>query len=148
MAAAFDYAPLAATAQRLLDRFGRAATLRRPSRVPVDPAKPWGANQTAAVASDDLTIPLRIVFVQPGRGKGPLQSGGPQSGVPRPSGSVRERIATAIIGPDADLTPLGPLDALADGWEVDDGAICYELVRVAEIKPGPTIVAYRASLRL
>lgn len=49
--AAFNYADLAATAERLLAKFGRDVVFQRTSRAPADSQKPWRGPATGDVTS-------------------------------------------------------------------------------------------------
>jgi hypothetical protein len=60
---AFDYSALAAKAQELVTRFGRAVTLRRLNVTPPDPAKPWRGPADARAGAFTLTV--SAVFVEP-----------------------------------------------------------------------------------
>ena len=53
---AFDYSGLVGVSTDLIASFGRTVTLRKPSATPADNAKPWGAVQDDATASDDVLL--------------------------------------------------------------------------------------------
>ncbi len=59
-----DYTRLANTAQRLIDKNGRAITIVKLSRVNDDPNFPWRGNETPRVSVND-TISTIGVFVEP-----------------------------------------------------------------------------------
>lgn len=56
-----DYTRTAATADRLITKFGRPVTFINPSDTPVDPTRPWDGNTSAG----DTSVTLNAVMVPP-----------------------------------------------------------------------------------
>ena len=57
-----DFARVAATAQRLVEKNGRDILLARAGEVPVDPDRPWLGTEPG----EEITVLMRGVFVPPG----------------------------------------------------------------------------------
>jgi hypothetical protein len=142
MAAAFDYAPLQETAQALIDRFGRAATLTRAARLSTeDPAKPWlpvqGQDPAAAPAqSIDVTAAF-LSLVRTDRA-GQVVEAKTQSVLIGAESELPEE-----VGPDWTLVDVLPATAHA-------GAIAktWEVLSSKPLRPGGTLLLYRLELAL
>ncbi len=142
MAAAFDYAPLQATAQALIDRFGRPATLTRAARLTVeDPAKPWlpvqGHDPAAAPAQ---SIDVTAAFL------GLIRTD-------RAGQTVEAKTQSVLIGSETELP-----EEVGSEWTLVDvlpataptGAVAktWEVLSSKPLKPGPVLLMYRLELAL
>lgn len=116
--ALFDYSRSAATAKRLIDRFGREVTLRRPSGAAG--ADPW---EPGADESSDLTVRAAVVdFERRLVADGTVQRG-----------DKRFLIAASDLG-DERVEP---------DWRIIDRGETYRLVEpLGTIEPGDTVVMY------
>jgi hypothetical protein len=142
VAAAFDYAPLQATAQALINRFGRDATLTRAARLAVpDPTKTWlpvqGQDPAAAPAqSIDVTAAF-LSLVRTDRA-GQVVEAKTQSVLIGAESELPEE-----VGPDwtlVDVLPAtAPAGAIAKTWEV---------LSSKPLRPGETLLLYRLELVL
>jgi hypothetical protein len=125
---ALDYTRLAAVATRLISENGRAITLRRASRDPDDPTKPWGtADTTPAVAgsADGVqAITTTGVFLDPER-------------TDRPLGLVEWKKARVLVPPDTNIP-----EEMGPDWVVDDGSRRFEIEESRPVKPGGTLMYY------
>jgi hypothetical protein len=137
---AIDYVAAAATATRLITENGRDITLRKPSSTPVDPAKPWGAAQTDAVASDDEAVVVKGVFLGPVKSHAPLAV---NAGLSRPSEVPEEQSSQLLIEPHEDLP-----EELDTQWVVIDGTRRWEILSIIPVKPAGTLVYYDAVVAL
>lgn len=129
MAAPFDYSGLLATATDLIASFGRDVVLRVASKTPATPAKPWGAVQDTATASDDVQVTAKAAFLDP-----ELRD--------EDGRVVRNAIARVLIA----ATSLGGV-ALDDTWEVVDGTRVYAVLAAKPVQPGPTLLYYDVTVR-
>lgn len=134
---ALDYAKLAAVATRLIDENGREFQLRRSSQTLADPARPWGAVESDAVASDELSITVTGVFLdsifldEPGTANA-------ITGLPEPQSSRTSRL---LVGPEPELPA-----AVGPDWYATDGTLRWEILRVVPVRPGPTLVYHAIEL--
>ncbi len=129
-AAVFDYSGIAATAQTLIVKFGRNATLKVASKTLVVAAKPWGAVQSDTVATDDVSVTAKVVFVKLER----------EDKVDTTTSKRRARVF-------AEVTALGT-NLVDDTWRLVDGVTDYEVVRATLVKPGDTLLVYDLLLEI
>jgi len=121
-----DYTGIAATAVRLIDRYGSNVSLLKESRVPSDPATPWTGTATAKERIDNV----KAVFV-------PLYG---QREVSR---------AIASIAGDIKRTADSFLIAPVTGQDVRTfqgvvrGDRLWRITEVHEISPGDTLLLYQ-----
>lgn len=142
MAAPFDYVPLQETAQTLIDRFGRAATLERAARLTVeDPAKPWlpvqGQDPAAAPAQ---SIDVTAAFLSLVR-------------TDRTGQTVEAKTQTVLIGAESELPEeVGPEWTLVEDLPATapSGAVAktWEVLSSKPLRPGPVLLMYRLELAL
>ena len=119
MAAAFDYSPLAATALRLVTKFGRPVTIKFPTDAPpVDPTRPWEPADPTFVSyvTVGVVTPVEEGYVNH---EDVLETD--------------EQVIVAGKGLPAVPTPKAV---------VLDGATQYKTVKVEAVDPGPTPLAY------
>jgi len=125
---ALDYTALAAVATRLIGENGRAITLRRESRTPDDPAKPWGPSDTTAAVAGSAdgvqAIAVTGVFLDLER-------------TDRQLTQAELKQSRVLIGPDPDIP-----EEMGPDWVVDDGDRRFEVVSSKPINPGDTLCYY------
>lgn len=122
---AYNYAPLAATAKRLVEQFGRPVEFFRKSETPADPDKPWRGS-----VSPDTRVQLIAVLVDY------TLEEATSDHVLR--GDKRAFVAQLSI-PGIDLTDFDRMvDADGQTWSV---------VRIETINPGDTRLLYDVQLR-
>lgn len=131
---AFDYSGLFSTATDLIAQFGRDVSLVLPPQTPADSSKPFGARQTPAVATDDITLTgIKAVFLSPEESDRTGQIlealGGGQN--------VQETQARVLVA----ASSLGT-NRLDLRWRVVDGDRRLEIVRVEPVQPGGTLLYY------
>lgn len=126
---AFNYTPLANTAKRLVEKFGRSVTLVKFAETPADPAKPWRGNLTPR-DTPLASAALHMAFVQP--------SSAEELGLNVEKFGLTDRQAQiAIMAPGAsDSTAYEHYD------EVVDGTVRWKITEVEILKPGSTRMAY------
>lgn len=127
MAAPFDYSRLVGTANRLISRFGRSATLTRAVRTP-DVAKPWLSLQGDAAVAAAQSIAVQIV--EPSK-----------EWTHRVDETVREGAKIVFISVEAALP-----EELDTDWVLVDGGHSWVVLSIRPIKPGPTLIVYRVEL--
>jgi hypothetical protein len=130
-AAAFDYDSLQVTAQGLINRFGRPATLTRAERLTVeDPAKPWLPIQGDPAAAPAQAITLQCVFLSLDR-------------TDRDGQVVEAKTQTVLAGAESTLP-----EEVGPDWTLVDGDRTWELVSSRPLKPGPVLMIYKLELAL
>lgn len=127
---AFDYSGLLTVATSLIEQFGRPMTLRRASRTPADPTKPWAARQGAVTASDDQAITSTAVFLDFSRTDR--------------DGQVVEAKRARVLFPAEAALP----EEVGPDWQLDDGSRLYEVLESRPVKPGPTLLHYEVVVAL
>lgn len=115
---AFDYARSAATASRLLTRFGSAATLKRQTAGAYNPATAIAAVTVASVST------VAVVFDYPAKYV---------DGTLIKQGDRRSYLAPAVVPAQGDVLT----------WQGSD----FTVVNVKPIAPAGTVVLYEAQLR-
>ncbi len=136
--AAFDYQPLQTTAQSLIDRFGRAATLTRAVRtttaIPVA-GKAWlptAEGDADTDAAEAQSIPVTAVFLSLDRRDR--------------TGQVTEaKTQSVLIGAELDANipeEVGP------DWVLCDDTRDWEILSSKPLSPGPTLMLYKLELAL
>lgn len=127
MAAPFDYSRLVSTANRLVSKFGRAATLTRASRTP-DPAKPWLTLQGSASVADAQSIAVTIV-------------------VPSKEWEHRVDETTKAGSKIVFISVASPLPEEIDtDWVLVDEGYSWNVRSIRPVRPGPELIIYRAEL--
>lgn len=125
---ALDYINLASVATRLISENGRAITLRRGSRTPADPAKPWGPADTTEAAAGSAegvqAITTLGVFLDLER-------------TDRPLTLAEQKQSRVLVPPDTDIP-----EEMGPDWVVDDGDRRLEVVTSKPVQPGGTLVYY------
>lgn len=137
---ALDYTALQATATRLITENGRSVTMQRSSVTPADPAKPWAARETDAVASDDQSVTAIGVFLESREGLGPFAE---NFLLTRPATTNVERATRLLLPASTELTTA---DLEAD-WYVSDGSTRWEVLSIKPVKPASVLVYYDLQVR-
>ncbi len=120
-----DFAPLIATAQRLISENGRSVTLVEFDSAPADGSKPWkGAADPRAVPDAELT--LDAVFVNPG--------GATSLGLSLETSDFIKRSEQIMI-----ISPGASVD-LTEFEEVLDDAVTWKIQGMEILKPGAEVV--------
>ena len=135
---ALDYTALKAVAKRLIDENGRAVTLRRESRTPADPTKPWSASDTTAAAAgsaDGVQALSGIVgvFLDVER-----------DDTAQLPGSLAEEKRGRVLFPAEVALP----EEVGPDWVIDDGTRRFEVINAKPVKPGGTLVYYEVEVQL
>jgi len=138
VSAPFDYSGLLATADRLIERFGRTVTLRRKSESPATASKPWGP--ASSVASDIQAIETTAVFLGPQFESFDSVTAGIGLGVT----NVEEKTGRVLVKALAATLP----EELQIGWQIDDGTRVFEIISSRPIKPGGTLMYHDVRVKL
>ena len=134
---AFDYSGLLAVADTLITDFGRAITLRRNSRTPDDPAKPWAI--VSGSAPDIQSIAATGVFLSPKRAAFDSITAGVGVGL----SNVEQKTARVLVQALSTLP-----EEMGRDWKVDDGTRTFEVLSSKPIKPGATLMYYDLEVKL
>lgn len=117
---AFDYGPISGTAANLVERFGRAITLRKLAKTNPDPLKPWRGESDPRAAPFE-TLPAFGVFVDPGSERELGLSSDLIDWLPKAQ-------QIAIVASQEDLQGFDEL--------VDAGAVLWRVVGIKTLQPG------------
>ncbi len=136
MSAAFDYLPLQGTAQGLIERFGREATLTRDARPTTanPPAgKPWvstlpGDSDPDAAAAQSILV--SAVFLSLDRRN-------------RDGQVVEAKTQSVLIGAQ-EIIP----EELGPDWRLVDGTRSWEVLTSKPLAPGPLLMLSKLELAL
>lgn len=122
----FDYFRLRATADRLIGRFGKAATLTRSVAPPDAPQYPW--DETAPAQTTTQSFPITVV-----EDKATVRYSRADDGalIPR-----TVRVLTISAGGEAPR--MGDRIILADG--------AHEIVSASPLQPGATLLLHEAEI--
>ncbi len=124
---AFDYTSMAATAESMIERFGRDASLIQVSRTPADASNRQRGNVTTETSTSVKAVILN-----------PRSATGLGFSAQQIESLIRNSQMVAIVAG----TGLG---ATLKGWKYnrfEDGAEVWGIVRVDTLKPGDTILLY------
>lgn len=109
-------------------------TLRRESRTPDDPTKPWGARDTAVAAAGSAigvqSIAVTGVLLDLERGERPLTQ-------------AELKQSRVLIGPDPDIP-----EEMGPDWVVQVGSRRFEVVNSKPVNPGGTLVYYELLVKV
>lgn len=119
----FDYAPVIATAKKLIKDFGRQAAFQKLSSTPVDSNKPWNGPGTPVVSE---TQNLDCVFV-------------PAQGLALGKDFVSEDLLKQVSQVALVSPTINNLEAF---HTVVDGGVTYKIKWVQVLKPANDIVLY------
>jgi hypothetical protein len=136
MSAAFDYLPLQGTAQELIDRFGRDATLtrdERPTTANPPAGKPWVSTlkgDSDLDAAPAQSIEVSAVFLSLDRRN-------------RDGQVVEAKTQTVLIGGQEALP-----EQLGPDWRLVDGTRSWEVLSSKPLTPGPLPMLTKLELAL
>lgn len=123
---AFDYSDLLATAQDLIQRFGRQVTFIKLDASPADADKPW-LGAAAPRSSPDDTATVYAVNV-------PVSSLADLGGMSRADDMLRNIDLAMVVEAQG--------DDLATFHVLQDGGVDYRLKIVKTLKPGATTMLF------
>ena len=123
---AYNYSPIAKTAKKLIDRFGRQVTFKRLAQSSADPDRPW-EGPVDPHGTPDASQQLTAVFAT-------SESLGEEAVSPE---MVRrsEQFLLAAPGPDVSYD-------LSTFTEVEDGGVAWKIQDVEVLRPGDTTILY------
>lgn len=127
MVITFDYSSIAATANELINEFGRSITLFRPSTTSANPSEPWKDPESfsfSSATSDQKAI-VKAVWVGMGETEFREVAGG----------LIRRGAAGFLISGTVNK----PIDKFV---AIDDGGELWKVQRVETLKPGGTVLLY------
>jgi len=137
MSAGFDYSGLKSTADRLIARFGRAATLRRASQSTADPANdPLGPPNSSG--TDIQTIPVTAVFLDLERDAFTTTG----AGIGRGSTPVEEKNVRVLVEAATELP-----EEMGTEWTLIDGTRLWKVRLARPVAPGDTLLYYELEVR-
>jgi len=123
---AFDYSSLAATATRLIEKFGRSVTLTKKGSTSTTAGKPW----QGGTAVDSTSTSIKAVADQ--------TASATLADAFREDTRVKSSDTLIII--DGAVEP-------EEGDKLVDGTQTYEIVSTRSLKPGDTALAYFVAMR-
>ncbi len=132
-----DYSRTAATALRLLTKFGRSVQLVKLSTKAFDDNFPWKGSETLP----DTTISVTAAFVDPVSEKD-LGS----AEIIQPETSVKMGVQIAFIAANENLDSNGDAVDLTEYHRMIDGGLVYRMVEIHTLSPGGTPLMYEARL--
>ena len=124
-----NYAKLAETAKRLIEKNGRAVILRKRSEVPTDPDKPWRASEPGMSDSNIAQVECIAVFTNV------------EFEDEDETDERRDSQGALVAAKSADGVDLKAFDEVHDGTEV------WEIDRVDLIYPGSTKLLWKMRLK-
>lgn len=134
---AFDYSGLLGVADRLITDFGRPITLRRNSRMPANPSKPWGDVEDPGV--DTQSIDATGVFLDSKR----QAFDGATAGIGLGLSNVEMKTTRVLVQALSTLP-----EEMGRDWKVDDGSRTFEVLSSMPVKPGGTLMYYDLEVKL
>lgn len=140
-----DYAKLAQTAKRLIEKNGAPMTFSKLGRTPADAAKPWRGPVAAASDPAEPTDPVeyadvKAVIVPIDWSKGDPRIGELYGGVTLSPDILARGFATLYVAEQS--FPAGHVSLKTLDF-VDDGETRWKIVQSIPIKPGATELIYQ-----
>ncbi len=133
----FDYSGLLTTASGLIARFGRPATLRRPSQTAADSDDPTAPPNPAG--TDIQTIAVTAVFLDLTRDAFTTTG----AGIGRGSTPVEEKNVRVLVEAASALP-----EEIGTEWQLDDGTRRWKVRISRPVKPGDTLLYYELEVKL